>query len=60
MAVDFQAQSRYDQFTDFATKAAKEKTIVATEHFGMHVVPKSKFDFIGNIGSGVTYGTVRA
>ena len=50
MAVDFQAQSRYDQFTDFATKAAKEKTIVATEHFGMHVVPKSKFDFIGNIG----------
>ena len=50
MAVDFQAQSMYDQFTDFATKAAKEKAIVATEHFGMRVVPKSKFDFVGNIG----------
>lgn len=50
MAIDVQAQSRYDQFADFAAKAAKEKTIVGTAHYGMHVVPKSKFDFVGNIG----------
>ena len=50
MAIDFQAQSRYEQFTDFAAKATKEKTIVGTKDFGMRIVPKSKFDFVGNIG----------
>ena len=50
MAVDVQAQSMYNQFADFALRAAKETTLVATEHHGLRVAPKSKFDFVGNIG----------